>query len=1165
MNSQCKCSLCNMHIHSMYSSLDGYIRIPELVDKAIEFNQPAVAITDHGFLGGLLELFKTCEDRNKTAKKQIIKPIIGMELYIVNDRTKKVKGESNKHLLVHARNQTGYKNLLKLHYEGYATGATFVYDRLVPRIDRTLLTRESCKGLTATTGCLVSEINQLLKEDKWQEAIKLGEYYKSIFDELFAELQPSYLIGEVQAEANDKITKLAEMLDISLICTTDSHYLTEEERDEHQLILAIQSKKDIFDENRFKFEATPFLSTEQMLTHFDEKVIANTQKMAEMCEYPDYLRFDKHGYRLPKYPITTLPEYEKWKEQKQFEKEDESFKYCMYLVQENWKKKLQHTQEDPELDKKYRERFETEISVIKKMGFIDYFLIVQDFVGWCKKNDIMTGAGRGSVGGSLLAYLLGITKLDPIKYDLLFSRFLNADRISLPDIDMDIDKARRDEVKEYLATKYGRDHVASIATFNTMKVRACVKDIVRSLKLGGDRATSFEIADKINKTLEDQEDNISYEEAMKIPEFAKLIAEYPQVGKYAENFEGLVRQTGIHAAGVIIGAEPLTDTIPLMVDKNGVIATAYDGATLEKDGFLKMDLLGLKNLTIITNCFENIQKVRGQKFKGFHMKGIGLVYDEPDALFEQRLSQASPGKQMASRAYKMMRDGRTMGTFQTESQTMRELLKGIQVNNIEDIAAVLALCRPGPLASGETAEYGKRKRSGEDRDEWYLHPSLKPILKSTYSLIIFQEQCMKIAVQCAGFTEAEADSLRRGIGKKDAKLLSKFENQFIEGCQKVSGMSLDIAKKVYGAVYKFSNYGFNASHAIGYAITSYQTAYLKANHPAEFTGALLSNEADQLKVNSYIREALNSGLKIKPVNINKSTMRYEVEDAKTIRRNLTTLKNVGARAVEDILSKRPYNNMVDFLARTDSKRVTSRVIEALIKAGAFDGAFAEEKVQRKTYYDFYDDCRKKIKRFVKRTRENDEKAGVPVRTDEEIMKDFPPYNWNNPVNVRSRDGKEYETPVQRFSKDPREEWRASEIVAFESEIYGAPVSFNIFDFHHGAEETFKTGYNPIYRFNQSLDEYNDTDKVYMMFIVQGCVKRSPYKKDPKKFIRRFQIEDRTGEGIITLFHKTYEDDPSAWKNGNTIIARCAVNVFMDRKGLVVDKILKNCGGIDGTM
>jgi DNA polymerase-3 subunit alpha len=1447
----------------------------------------------------------------------------------------------------------------------------------------------------ASTGCLASEVAHLLRDNNWTDACKLIEKYKKLFDCVFAELQPGHLIPE-QLEHNDKILKLAEMMGLPLICTTDSHYLEESERKEHELVLAIQSKKDIYDEDRFFFEASHLMIAEEMLKHFDAKVLENTIKLADMCEYSKFLEFKTHGYRLPKYPLTSTPEYEEWKNKLHYAGEEESFRYCMYLVEQNWAKKLHYTHEDPELEVKYRDRLKIEVETIKTMGFIDYFLIVWDFVDWCKQNNIMTGCGRGSAGGSLLSYLLGITKLDPLKYDLLFSRFLNADRVSLPDIDMDIDKARRDEVKGYLASKYGKDHVASIATFNTMKVRACVKDIVRSLKLGGDRATSFEIADKINKTLENEDDDISYKEAMNIPAFAKLMEEYPEVDKYTKKFENLVRQTGIHAAGVIIGAEPLTDTIPLMVDKNKVVATAYDGATLEKDGFLKIDLLGLKNLTIITDTFNNIEKVRGKKFSGFYTKGIDVFYDEPDATFEQRVGIVSPGKQMASRAFKLLRDGKTNGVFQVEGPTMRELLKGVYANSIEDVAVVLALCRPGPLASGLTAEYGKRKRSGEDREEWYLHPSLKPILGKTYGVVCldentpiyiiergdyipikdckegmntisikengvaipkrinkvinngrrlvyryslsngqritltqdhrvktprgwmeinkafqqklpiavphylsfgnntynedrlrilayllgdgalststnisfishdealkqkfeeavvhafprtktyrisgqtegteeikvakaeeyytenetrlnwipndlliwlrelglkyqnedggcnsytkfipdfvmnlneelikkfvaflwdcdggiapshyfyttiskqlaeqvftllnklglcpnyhyrkdgayaiicystedcknsfgqfmtasrkdretrkithstqracygvfskdlirekalgyiereqisqtafakranihrcnlftttgkyikqtdfchrplaeqiqsiiqdldldnlladdilwyeirsceevglqqvydltidmdtsnfvangvfvhncYQEQCMQIAVQCAGFTEPESDTLRKAIGKKIHSLMMEYKEKFVNGCVKHSGMTKDIAEKVWKLVEEFAAYGFNKSHAVGYAHTTYQTAYLKANYPAEFTGALLSNEADQLKVNSYIREALNSGLKIKPVNINKSTMRYEVEDVKTIRRNLTTLKNVGARAVEDILSKRPYKNMVDFLARTESKRVTSRVIEALIKAGAFDGAFAEEKVQRKTYYDFYDDCRKKIKRFVKRARENDEKAGVPIRTEAEIMKDFPAYDWHNPVNVRSRGGQEYETPVQRFSKDPREEWKASEIVAFESEIYGAPVSFNIFDFHHGAEETFKAGYNPIYRFNQSLDEYNDTDKVYMMFIVQGCVKRSPYKKDPKKFIRRFQVEDRTGEGIITLFHKTYEDDPSAWKNGSTIIARCAVNVFMDRKGLVVDKILKNCGGIDGTM
>ena len=1161
-----------MHVHSEFSSLDGYIKIPELVKRVVKLEQPAVSVTDHGFLGGLLEFFKACEKENKEAGKLVIKPIAGMELYIVNDRTQRVKGEHNKHLLVHARNQVGYKNLLKLHYEGYATGGTFVYDRLVPRIDRTLLSRDTCRGLIATTGCLGSEIHHFLREDNWQEAIKLGEYYKGIFDAFFAELQPHYLIGEDQAIANSKMVKLAEILDIPLICTTDSHYLTPEEKDEHQLILAIQSKKDIYDDTRFCFDATPLLSTEDMIHYFSEEIVSNTQKMAEMCEYPDFLRFK--GYRLPKYPVPVNAEYEQWKQDKLAEEKDESYKYCMFLVEKNWTKKLHYTQNEPELAKKYQERLETEINVIKTMGFIDYFLIVWDFVDWCKKNGIMTGCGRGSAGGCLLSYLLGITKLDPLKYDLLFSRFLNADRVSLPDIDMDIDKARRDEVKAYLASKYGQDHVASIATFSTMKVRACIKDIVRSLRLGGDKAASFELADRLNKTLEDQNDDISFEEAMKIPEFQKLIdsADYAEanghksVGDYAARFEGLIRQTGIHAAGVIIGAEPLTDTIPLMVDKNGVVASAYDGATLEKDGFLKMDLLGLKNLTIITDTFNNIEKVRNQKFGGFYTKGIDVIYDEPDVMFEQRLQKASDGKKKASAAFKLLREGRTNGVFQVEGQTMRELLKGVHTNSIEDVSAVLALCRPGPLASGLTAEYGKRKRSGEDKDEWYKHPSLKPILGKTYGIIVYQEQCMQIAVRCAGFTEPESDTLRKAIGKKIHELMMLYKEKFIVGCGTKSGMDRLTAEAVWKDIESFAEYGFNKSHAVGYAHTTYETAYLKANFPAEFTGALLSNEADQLKINSYIREASNNGIRIKPVNVNKSTTRYEVENTNTIRRNLTTLKNVGAAAVEDILSKRPFKSMVDFMTRTDSKRVTSRVIEALIKAGAFNEAFADEKIPRKTYFDFYDDCRKKIKRFIKRAQENDEKEGVLIRSEEEIMKDFPAYDWKNPVNIRLRkqgsETVEIETPVQRFTKDPREEWRASEIVAFESEIYGAPVSFNIFDFHHAAEEEFKEKCEPIHKFSQSLDEYDEDEEVYMMLVVQGCLKKSPYKKDPKKFVRRFQVEDRTGEGVITVFHKDYEVNPDAWKNGSTLVVACAVNKFMERRGLVINRVMRNCGGID---
>jgi DNA polymerase-3 subunit alpha len=721
-------------------------------------------LTDHGTGSGWLELFHETQKWNKQNPHQPIKPIMGMEAYTVEDRTVKVKGELNKHLLLWARNQEGYKNLLKLHYEGYATGAAFVYDRIVPRIDHRLLSRETCRGIIASTGCLASEFSQFLLKDDWDSAVQLAEKYKKIFDCLFAEVQPPHLI-DLQGEINEKILKLAEMCDLPIICTTDSHYLEEKDREAHQLVLAIQSKKDIYDPDRFTFEATHLTSTEEMREYFDDSVIKNTQKLADMCEYPHFLEFDEHGYRLPKYPVPKDEEYEEWGKER-LVGEDESYRYCTYLVEKNWNRKLRQTKNDPKLEEKYRDRLKVELETIKEMGFIDYFLIVWDFVDWCRQISIMTGCGRGSAGGSLLSYLLGITKLDPLTYDLLFSRFLNRDRISLPDIDMDIDKARRDEVKEYLAEKYGQDHVASIATFSRMKVRACIKDIVRSLRIGGNKKTSFEIADRINKALKGASDDIKYADAVKdYPEFARYMEEYPDVAHYAQEFEGLIRQTGIHAAGIIIGAEPLTDTIPLMVDKNKVVATAYDGVTLEKDGFLKIDLLGLKNLTIITEACDNIEKIRGKRLPGFYTKGIDVHFDEPEESFEHRLKQASPGKQSASKAYKLLREGKTNGVFQVESGTMRDLLKSSYVNSIEDIAAVLSLCRPGPLKAGMTTEYGNRKRSGEDCPEWYVHDSLKPILKKTYGILCYQEQIMHMAVQCAGFTEPESDTLRKCVRK----------------------------------------------------------------------------------------------------------------------------------------------------------------------------------------------------------------------------------------------------------------------------------------------------------------------------------------------------------------------------------------------------------------
>lgn len=1192
------CQLCHFHVHSEYSALDGYIRLEQLVRRVGELKLPAVTLTDHGTLSGTLAFFNEAEKWNKEHPHQPVKPIIGMEAYIVADRKVRVKGEPNKHILLIAKNEVGYRNLLKLHYEGYATGAVYVYDRIVPRIDHTLLTPERCKGIIATTGCLGSEFGHLLREDRWDEAIALGEEYKRLFDIFVGEVQPSYLIGEDQAVHNDKIKKLASRLQIPVICTTDSHYLEASEQEAHQLVLAIQSKKDIYDDDRFTFQSTPLLSTDEMAAHVDSKVILNTQKLAEKCEYPGFLRFDKHGYRLPKFPIPELEAFEEWRKQHP-EYQEISLAYLMYQVEANWDRRLKHTKGKNDLSEEYRKRLETEVNIIKDMGFVDYFLIVSDFTNWSRENGIPIGCGRGSAGGCLLSYILGITKLDPLKYGLLFSRFLNKDRVSLPDIDIDIDRDRRDEVKAYLARKYGSDRVASIATFSTMKVRACVKDIVRSLRLGGDKAASFEIAEQINKTLEDQNDDISYDEAMQIPAFKALMDAHPKVRDYAQKFEGLIRQTGIHAAGIIIGPEPLANIMPLMVDKNGVVATAYDGVTLEKDGFLKMDLLGLKNLTIIKECIQNIERVRGEKFEGYHVVGVDSIIDEPDETWQVRFDEAPRGKQLASKAYKLLREGKTNGVFQVEGQGMRDLLRGVYVNNIEEISAVLALNRPGPLASGMTAEYGKRKRTGEDRDEWYLHSSLRSVLKSTYGVLVYQEQVMQIAVQCAGFSEPEADTLRKAIGKKILSLMSKYEERFIAGCMTKSGMSKVTATEVWQNVVAFASYGFNKSHSVGYAHTTFQTAYLKANYPAEFFGALLSNEASQEKMSGYIREAVNMGLKILPVDVNQSSMRYDVVDTQTIRRNLSTMSGVGAKAVEEILLKRPFVNMVDFLSRVDTKKVNSRVIEALIKGGAFDHAFRGEKTTRKNYFDFYDDCRTKIKRFVKRIREKEEKYLPPEYCDKKIRKEknlpgiegidrltylllthreltpidkimtsFPGYDWDNPINIRKRTSKgeitEETDPVERQSKDTRTAWSNSEIVQFEEAIYGMPVTYNRFDFHRSAEQGFLDKYSEsIYTFEEKLDKYENGDRVFMMVYIRGQFSSKAYAKDATKFTRKFKVEDRTGEGMLTLFDGTYKNDPFAWKMGNMLVLECRVNLYKERRSLVVDKVIKNCGTIDG--
>lgn len=680
--------------------------------------------------------------------------------------------------------------------------------------------------------------------------------------------------------------------------------------------------------------------------------------------------------------------------------------YFCYQIEKGWKKKLGRLlAKYPEKKEQYWERLLEEMRVILNMNFPGYFLITQDFLQWADTQGIRRGPGRGSAGGCLIAFLMDITKIDPLKYNLLFSRFLNADRISMPDIDNDIETDRRDEVKQYLKEKYGEDRVASIGTFGTMKVRACIKDIIRSLNLGGNKTEAFKIADQVNSMMPNDSD-ITFEEACnRSPEFKALVwyptkkdldegwrqriaqgekpSKFWQVGYHLRKMEGMIRQTGTHAAGVVVSPVPLCEILPMAIDKNNVTVTANPGKMVEDAGFLKIDLLGLNTLSIIQRCVENIKKTRNIDLKAIPLNGAPFVGDETETQFEERIKQYSEPMQQASRAYRLCRLGKTEGVFQCESAVAKSLLQDLQVNNIEDLSAVLALNRPGPLKAGLVKEYGGRKFG---TIKWDLpHPATKTVLEPTFGILAYQEQCMQLAVDCAGFTMAEADTLRKAIGKKIFELMHKFEQKFCEGCYKnyegfdkrISYETLEeqpdgtvkkvtktgtVAERLWTDIVFFAGYGFNKSHSVAYAHNTYYTAFLKANYPAEFWAAQLSYESDQVKINRMLMEANNDGIKVLPVSINTSSLGYEAESPTSIRRSLGTLKSVGSSAIEELCAQRPYRSVIEFLLKCNMRKLNKKTMHALICAGAFD----EFDITRKTLDDKIQDCKSRLDKWCKR-------------------------------------------------------------------------------------------------------------------------------------------------------------------------------------------------------
>ncbi|MFA6417501.1 MAG: DNA polymerase III subunit alpha, partial [Patescibacteria group bacterium] len=799
-------SFVHLHNHTHYSLLDGLTKIDEMVNYAKEQGSPAVAITDHGTMYGVIEFYQK-------AKKAGVKPIIGVECYLApGSRFDKNTREDAKrfHLLLLAKNNAGYKNLIKLVSKAHVEG--FYYK---PRIDWELLS-ECHEGLIASTACLAGEIPRLILGDNLVEAEKRIKEYNNLFgqDNFYLELMDHPEIPEL-ARVNEELLKFSKKLGVPVIATNDVHYFKKEDAEAQDILLCLQNKKKISDTDRMKmigYGDYSMRSNAEMIAAFKDtpEAIANTLKIAEMCN----VEIELGNIQLPHFEVPNGYDGNSYLK-----------KWC----EEGILKRYPGAKADDLIP--VSERLDYELSVIAKMGWPSYFLIVADFINWAKDNKIVVGPGRGSAAGSLVCYLTGITNLDPLKYNLLFERFLNPERISMPDIDMDFADTRRGEVLNYVGEKYGHDHVAQIITFGTMAARAAVRDVGRVLD------EPYEYCDKISKSIPMF---TKLDEALKtVPELKEMYANEPAAKRildYAKRLEGVARHASTHACGVLITKEPLTEYVPIQKASSAdeSIISQYSLHPVEDLGLLKMDFLGLKNLTIIESALKIIKNTRGLEID---IDQIPL--DDVDA-------------------YKLFQGGETTGVFQFESSGMKRYLRELKPTVFEDIIAMVALYRPGPMEWIPDYISGKHKT----KKVAYLHPKLEGILENTYGVAIYQEQVMQIARDLAGFTMGQADVLRKAMGKKIASLLAEQKEKFVEGCVK-NGVYKELAEKVFSFIEPFAGYGFNRSHAACYAMIGYQTAYLKAHWPVEFMAALLtSDQGDSDRVAIEIEECRNMGIKI---------------------------------------------------------------------------------------------------------------------------------------------------------------------------------------------------------------------------------------------------------------------------------------------------------------
>lgn len=881
-----------LHLHTEYSLLDGATRVKDLIKHAKANNMPACAITDHGVMYGTVDFYKT-------AKEEGVKPLIGCEVYIIDGDITEKKAEAKReycHLVLISKDKEGYKNLVKLVSISHVDG--FYYK---PRINRELLEKYS-KGLICLSACIGGEIPQQILRGEPEKAREIAKYYQNLFGEdFYIELQDHHM--DEQKIVNPELIKIAKELKIEMVITNDSHYTKKEDAAWHDILLCLQTGKTKNDPGRMRFPNNEFYvkTVDELRETFGwldddtfNRCIENTVKIADKCN----LIIDMGKSILPNYPVPANHTVES---------------YLDYIARKGMQKRYKEI--TPELE----ERFKYELKIINEMGFAAYFLIVWDFINFARESGVPVGPGRGSAAGSLVAYVLGITDIDPVRHNLLFERFLNPERVSMPDVDIDFCIDRREKVIEYVGQKYGEDKVCQIITFGTLAARAAMKGVARVLEIP--YAESDKYAKMIPAEVKVKIDD-ALQEGMELKKIYDSDPRVKELVDIAKAVEGIKFNIGTHAAGVIISRDPLSDIVPVQRSKEGIIITEYPMGDIEKLGLLKMDFLGLRNLTIIDNTVQLLKQSKGIEIE---INQIPLD-DQP--------------------VYEMLSRGETDGVFQLESSGMKTLVKDLKPSVFEDLGALVALFRPGPLNSGMVKDFVQRKH-GRAKVE-YKHPALECILFDTYGTIVYQEQIMQVAQILAGYTLGQADILRRAMGKKKPEEMDKQRFLFVSGSVK-NNVDEKVANELFDTMTEFAAYCFNRSHSAAYAFLAYQTAYLKAHHPVEYMSCLLSSvSSNQDKIQQYIAECQKMGIEVLPPCVNSSGADF-TPDGGNIRFGLASIKNVGLGVVEEIVKARqeePFTSFYDFCQKVDMKCLNKRTLESLVRSGAFTSI---EKSRRQVF------------------------------------------------------------------------------------------------------------------------------------------------------------------------------------------------------------------------